>query len=117
VLFPRELEPRTYDRYVDACVIAGFAPRVVHQATGLQTILGLVAGGVGVAFVAESVATSMSRANVAFAALAGEAPRLVTGPAWRPGASPAVELLRACIEELTRTDQLCRSMSAELLLD
>jgi len=118
VLFPRELEQRTYDRYVDACVASGFAPKVVHQATGLQTILGLVAGGVGVAFVAASVAASLSRSGVAFAGLGGEAPRLVTGAAWRAGqGSPAVELLRACIEELAATDQLGRSVPAELRLD
>ena len=31
VLFPRELEPQTYDSYVGACVAAGFAPRVAQQ--------------------------------------------------------------------------------------
>jgi DNA-binding transcriptional LysR family regulator len=81
-------------------------------------MLGLVAGGVGVAFAAESVAASLSRSGVAFVALTDGAPRLVTGPAWRADhASPAVELLRACLEELAATDQLGGSVAAELLLD
>jgi DNA-binding transcriptional LysR family regulator len=118
VLFPRELEPHTYDRFVAACVASGFAPEVAHQATGAPTMLGLVAGGVGVAFAAESVAASLSRSGVAFVALTDGAPRLVTGPAWRADhASPAVELLRACLEELAATDQLGGSVAADLLLD
>ncbi|MBC8093851.1 MAG: LysR family transcriptional regulator, partial [Pseudonocardia sp.] len=78
VLFPRELEPHTYDRYVQACVQAGFAPRVAQQATGLQTILGLVASGMGVAFVAASVAANLTRTGVAFRPLTGPAPTLTT---------------------------------------
>lgn len=101
VLFPRELEPRTHDRYVDACVRAGFAPRVVERATGLQTILGLVASGIGVAFVAASVAANLSRSGVVFRPLAGPVPTLATGPAWRePVTEPAVLMLRDVLAEL-----------------
>lgn len=98
VLFPRELEPQTYDRYVDACVAAGFAPRIEQEATGLQTILGLVAAGLGVAFVAASVAENLSRTGVVFRPLTGAAPTLTTGPAWLAGDDePAVALLRELI--------------------
>jgi DNA-binding transcriptional LysR family regulator len=104
VLFPRELEPQTHDRYVDACVEAGFAPRTAHRATGLPTILGLVAAGMGVAFVAGSVAANTTRTGVAFRPLAGPAPQLVTGPAWRPHDVPAaVELLRQVVLDVGDT--------------
>lgn len=101
VLFPRELEPQTYDRYVEACVEAGFAPNVAQQATGLQTILGMVASGLGVAFVAASVARNLSRTGVVFRPLTGPAPALTTGPAWRePIDKPAVLLLRDVVIEI-----------------
>lgn len=101
VLFPRDLEPHTHDSYVQACVAAGFAPRVAQRATGLQTILGLVASGVGVAFVAESVAANLSRTGVVFRPLARHAPTLVTGAAWLPPVEkPAVALVRDILVEL-----------------
>ncbi|MBW1596294.1 LysR substrate-binding domain-containing protein [Streptomyces sp. JJ38] len=107
VLFPRELEPRTYDRYTEACVAAGFAPRVAHEATGLQTILALVAAGMGVAFVARSVARDLTRSGVVFRPLTRTtAPRLVTGPA-RPagGDHPGAALLHEVILDLTSGDK------------
>ncbi|MFD8079867.1 LysR family transcriptional regulator [Streptomyces sp. NPDC059718] len=101
VLFPRELEPQTYDRFTDACVAAGFAPRVVHEATGLQTILALVAAGMGVAFVARSVACNLTRSGVVFRPLTGPAPRLVTGPARLAGSDhPGAALLREVVLDL-----------------
>lgn len=101
VLFPRELEPQTYDRYVQACVHAGFAPNIAQQATGLPTILGLVASGLGVAFVAASVAANLSRTGVVFRPLTGPAPMLTCGPAWRePVDKPAVLLLRDAVLEV-----------------
>lgn len=108
VLFPRELEPRTHDSYVQACVRAGFAPDVVHRATGLQTILGLVASGLGVAFVASAVAAHLSRTGVVFRPIAGPAPTLTTGPAWREPAGPAVRLLRDVVMEVAaaQADQI-----------
>lgn len=107
VLFPRELEPQTYDRYVKACVDAGFAPTVAQQATGLQSILGMVAAGVGVAFVASSVAQHMSRSGVVFRPIAGPAPTLTIGPAWlEPVDKPAVLLLRDVIRLVGSSGQL-----------
>lgn len=100
VLFPRALEPATYDRYTDACVSAGFAPHVAHQATGLPTILALVAAGLGVAFVAHSVGANLHRTGVVVRPLAAHAPRLVTGPAWRGELEPAAALLRDVVVDL-----------------
>ncbi|SFD54015.1 LysR family transcriptional regulator [Streptomyces aidingensis] len=117
VLFPRDLEPHTYDRYTDACVAAGFAPRVAHEATGLQTILALVAAGLGVAFAARSVARHLTRSGVVFRPLAGPAPRLVTGPA-RPAGSdhPGAALLREVILDCAG-DRTGKSQEQEFVLD
>lgn len=106
VLFPRELEPQTYDRYVKACVDAGFAPTVAQQATGLQSILGMVAAGVGVAFVASSVAQHMSRSGVVFRPIADPAPTLICGVVWlEPVDKPAVLLLRDVIRHVASSNQ------------
>lgn len=105
VLFPRELEPDTYDRYVRACVQVGFAPDVAQRATGLQAILGLVASGLGVAFVAASVAANLTRTGVVFRPLSGSAPMLTTGPAWRePVDTPAVLLIRDVVMAMTAAE-------------
>ncbi|MHC0432964.1 LysR substrate-binding domain-containing protein [Streptomyces sp. O3] len=118
VLFPRELEPQTYDRYTDACVTAGFAPRVAHEATGLQTILAMVAAEMGVAFVARSVARSLTRSGVVFRPLAGTAPSLVTGPARLTGSDhPGAALLREMILDLTSRDQRDKSQDHRSILD
>ena len=118
VLFPRELEPQTYDRYIDACVAAGFAPRIGHLATGLQTILALVAAGTGAAFVAGSVAANLVRSGVVFRPLAGPAPRLVTGLA-RPAGNehPGAALLSEVVHDVTSADRPAKSPTARLELD
>lgn len=95
VLFARDLEPRTHDRYVAACRAAGFTPRIEHRGSGLQTILGLVAAGLGVAFVGASVALHLTRTGVVFRPLTEHAPTLETGVAWRGSTdAPAVALVR-----------------------
>lgn len=92
VMFARELETATYDRHIAACVAAGFAPRVVQHATGIQTVLSLVAGGVGAAFIAASAAAGWARPGVTFLRIAGNGPELITGAAWRADAPPGVHL-------------------------
>ncbi len=104
VLFPRDLEPHTHDSYVQACVAAGFAPRVAHRATGLQTILGLVAAGMGVAFVSQSVAANLRRTGVVFRPLRAGAPSLTTGLAWTESCEkPTMPLVRDTMVQAFRT--------------
>ena len=55
ILFPRHLGPRLYDPIVTACQRAGFSPTVAQEAMHVPTIVSLVAAGVGVALVPESV--------------------------------------------------------------
>ncbi len=51
LLFPRHYGPGMHDLIVAACAAAGFVPEVVQEARQMQTIAGLVAGGIGVALV------------------------------------------------------------------
>lgn len=89
VLCPRNNGPHHHDAIVAVCRAAGFGPRVANEAGKPQTAIGLVAGGVGVSLVWESMG-NLKRPGVAYARLAGPTPRLETAVAWRRGNSSAV---------------------------
>jgi DNA-binding transcriptional LysR family regulator len=48
VLWPREDSPEGYDHVVESCQVVGFTPRIVAETSEAQTVLALVAAGVGV---------------------------------------------------------------------
>jgi DNA-binding transcriptional LysR family regulator len=56
VATPRALGQGFHDQLASLCLHAGFTPRVVQQARRLQTVLGLVAAGFGVALLPASLA-------------------------------------------------------------
>lgn len=93
VLFPRHLEPATHDLITGACRTNGFEPYVVQEATGLHTLLGLVAAGIGCAFVLEDVAARAATPGVVFRPIK-DSPEVTTAVAWRePRTNAAVETL------------------------
>ncbi|QBD75548.1 LysR family transcriptional regulator [Ktedonosporobacter rubrisoli] len=55
ILYPRRLGAGTYDRLMRACQQAGFEPQIVQEAIEMQTIVGLVATGIGISLVPASV--------------------------------------------------------------
>ncbi|HEX8242652.1 MAG TPA: LysR family transcriptional regulator [Longimicrobium sp.] len=55
VSFPRHQAPSLYDRWLLACLNAGFSPRVVQEAQSWHMIATLVGAGLGVAVAPESV--------------------------------------------------------------
>lgn len=55
IIFPRAQGPGTYDSIVTTCQKAGFSPHIVQEAHEMQTILALVAAGLGVAMVPYSL--------------------------------------------------------------
>jgi len=55
ILFPRAASPGFYDQLVSVCREAGFSPVIGQEAVQMQTILGLVAGGMGVALIPASI--------------------------------------------------------------
>ena len=57
LLVPRNLGPGFYDQVIALCARAGFVPNVVQEARTAQTILSLVAGGMGVSIVPASMRT------------------------------------------------------------
>jgi DNA-binding transcriptional LysR family regulator len=92
ILVPRALEPIVFDRYVSLCLSAGFNPTVVQEALQIHAIIGMVATGLGVALVPESMST-LRRFDVVYRPLETPvAAVLDTGLAWRAGdTSPVVD--------------------------
>jgi DNA-binding transcriptional LysR family regulator len=55
VMYPRESGTGVYDQIISLCRQAGFAPRIGQEAHAAATIVGLVAAGLGVSLVPESL--------------------------------------------------------------
>jgi DNA-binding transcriptional LysR family regulator len=103
VLVRPEREADTSRLYLGACADAGFAAHVGPQVTSLQAQLGLVAAGLGWAFVSRSVVETLDRSGVVFVALRGTAARLPIALAWpERGLTPPARLVRAAAEKLAR---------------
>lgn len=51
IMFDRRRAPGMYDKIVSSCVSSGFTPQIVQQDSDVQSVLGLVAGGLGVTVV------------------------------------------------------------------
>jgi DNA-binding transcriptional LysR family regulator len=95
VLFPRHVGTGLYDDVADVCRAAGFVPRVVQEAGDMQTIVSLVAAGVGVSLVPASV-TALRLPGVAYRELDGPNATLALALATRrDDASPLVARFRA----------------------
>jgi DNA-binding transcriptional LysR family regulator len=73
-------------------------PRIGQEAIQMQTIVGLVSAGMGIALVPQSV-SNLKRAGVEYRKLADPVPLVETGLAWRrdnpsPVLAAFLELLR-----------------------
>jgi len=82
ILFPRKVGSSLYDQIVGACQRAGFSPRVEQEAIQMQTIVSLVAAGMGVALVPASL-VNLRRTGVVYRPLTDRSPRIELGIAWR----------------------------------
>ena len=83
VLFPREQAPGYHDLLMTSVTSAGTPPRVIQQASETQTIIGLVAAGVGVSLVPASV-QQLALDGVAYRPVSG-APDTELAALTRPG--------------------------------
>jgi DNA-binding transcriptional LysR family regulator len=99
IVFPRAISPALYDAIVSVFRDAGITPEIGQQAIQMQTIVGLVSAGMGMALVPQSVSNLM-RPGVEYRALAHATPLVETGLAWRrDNASP---VLRGFLELLSK---------------
>lgn len=93
------------DLIYSACQKAGFAPQIAMEASQLQTIIGLVAGDLGVALVPASV-TTFQRRGVVYRRLRKPEPLLEVALAAREDErSPLVESFVAVAREVVVTSR------------
>lgn len=84
VMWAREGAPSVYDDYVRACHAAGFAPRVVQEIHHMESLLGLVAAGLGVSTAHRTRAQS-HYPGVNYALLVEPVIPIRMGMVWRQG--------------------------------
>ncbi len=82
VIFPRHLGQTLYDDIVSLCGRAGFSPRIAQEASRAQTVVGLVAAGIGVALLAASC-QNLRRVGTVCKPIDGLSPKLELTLAWR----------------------------------
>lgn len=86
---PRELAPGLHDAIVARCRGSGFTPRMGQQARQMQTVVSLVACGLGVALVPASM-RNLKRKGLIYRRLRGAAEPLQIGLLTRAGEGSAV---------------------------
>lgn len=68
VMVPRSREAMVFDRIVALCLGAGFSPKIAQEAQQVHAIIGLVAAGIGIALVPESM-RALRRPDVVYRSL------------------------------------------------
>jgi DNA-binding transcriptional LysR family regulator len=105
VMLARSTWAGLYDEVLGLCRAAGFSPHIQQEAKEFQTVIGLVAGGLGVAVVPAS-ARNLHARDVVYKEVDGPMPQARMGLAWRrDDASPAL----AAFLEVARTVRLHQS--------
>jgi DNA-binding transcriptional LysR family regulator len=100
IIFPRRLAPALHDAILTCFHDAGLTPHIAQEAIQMQTIVGLVSAGMGIALVPQSV-SNLKRPGVDYKTLAGKTPMVEPGLAWRRDNSSPV--LRAFLELIRKT--------------
>jgi DNA-binding transcriptional LysR family regulator len=98
IIFPRRIAPAFHDAILGCFRDAGLTPRIGQEAIQMQTIVGLVSAGMGIALVPQSV-SNLKRPGVEYKPLSSKAVAFETGLAWRrdnmsPVLHAFLELLR-----------------------
>lgn len=82
IIFPARVSPDFHELVMGYYRAKGHQPRIQQEAIQMQTIISLVSAGLGMALVPASL-RHLARTGVAYLSLAGDAPILETGLAWR----------------------------------
>lgn len=90
------------EQIVHCCKQKGFEPKVAQEANFMLTILGLVAGGVGIALLPEN-AQNLQRSGVVYRSVEGELPVLEVAMIWRreDDNSPILQNFIQVIQKIT----------------
>jgi DNA-binding transcriptional LysR family regulator len=91
LIFPRDKAPGLHDEILGMFARAGLTPTIGQEAIQMQTIVSLVAAGLGVAVVPESL-RNLGRKGVVYREPAGRPAHIELGLAWRADdPSPALQ--------------------------
>lgn len=102
VLFPRPVGSGLYDEIIAACRRAGFSPRISQEASQVTSIVNLVAAGLGISLVPESMQKIHSM-GVSYRPIRGDAPVAHMSMVYRRGeAASTVLQLRQMARALSR---------------
>ncbi len=100
ILFPRRVGPVLYDAIISYCQRADFSPNVIQEAFPQQTIVGLVAAGLGVSLIHASI-QQVQQQGVVARPLIEPSPVLESAIAWRPDLPhPALTHFLGLVKEL-----------------
>ena len=89
ILFPARMGPVFYEQIIHSCQQAGFRPKVAQEAVQMQTIIGLVAAGLGIAIVPASM-QNFHRSGVIYRPLQEQIPKTGLYLTWRQHDSSSV---------------------------
>ncbi len=91
IIFPRAHAPGLYDQIISLCQQGNFSPHVVQEAVQMQTIVSLVAAGIGIALVPQSL-HNLQRVGVVYRPLLESTPQAAIDLVWRTeDRSPTVQ--------------------------
>ena len=107
IIIARSRSASFYDHALSVCAAAGFAPRIVQEASELFTVLSLVRAGLGVSLVPQSAAL-MRLPGVRFRELVSPKAAWNIALAWHRDASDA-PLVRRFVEMVPALDRRPRS--------
>jgi len=98
----RSSEPVVRDAFISMCHSAGFTPRITQEAGQVQTVLGLVASGLGACLLPDFI-KNIRRPGVQYIRLSGSPPTLRLAVVWRSDNSSAlVDSFVTAIESCAR---------------
>lgn len=89
ILFPRKIAPALHDAILGCFHIAGMTPAIGQEAIQMQTIVGLVSAGMGIALVPQSV-SNLQRPGVLYFDLPETSASVEIGLTWRKDNHSAV---------------------------
>jgi DNA-binding transcriptional LysR family regulator len=102
ILFPAKMGPIFYEQIINICQQAGFRPKVAQEAVQMQTIIGLVAAGLGIAFVPASL-QNFHRSGVIYRPLQEQIPKTGLYLTWRQhDSSPVIRAFLSLARKTTR---------------
>lgn len=95
--------PSLYGKVMEVCRQAGFTPNIAQEGVGLmQTTIGLVAGGIGVALVPASL-QNLSRKGVVYREVQDLKPTVEMSVLWRPSDNnPVLASFLSIVDDVSR---------------